>query len=413
MDAIVFDGVTKHYRIGRSAWPTLRDRMDYLILKGKSLLLHKRNASSQDCEFNALRDVTFTIGKGESIAIIGPNGAGKSTILKLLAGVTKPNSGTIDIKGRVAAMIELGAGLHPELTGRENIYLYGAIMGMKRAQVEDDIDKIIEFSELRDFIDTPLKRYSSGMQARLGFSVTAHIDADILLVDEVLSVGDIGFQFKCADKLQEYRNKGVTIIFVSHNLEAVRKICQRTILLNKGSIEKDGLTDECIRDYYRLMAEDKADTYQKNINDGKESVGGAKIKEIELFNENGKPMRSFKSGEKATLRVTIECFDDLKSPRVGFFIRTPDRNVIFDTNSSLLGRQINMIDKGTTLVAEFEFKINLLKGTYSIGNHFEHHRRGGFYDYWDPAVIFNVTEEYSHYGIVDLSPGISLSEIKE
>lgn len=412
MNAIVFDGVTKHYRIGGSAWPTFRDRLDYLILKGKNLLLHKRNVSSQDHEFNALKDATFTIRKGESIAIIGPNGAGKSTILKLLAGVTKPNSGKIDINGRVAAMIELGAGLHPELTGRENIYLYGAIMGMKRAQVDDNIDKIIEFSELEDFIDTPLKRYSSGMQARLGFSVTAHIDADILLVDEVLSVGDMRFQFKCADKLAEYRKKGITIVFVSHNLESVSKLCQRTILLDRGQIEKDGSTDECIRDYYKLMGEDRVRRFQKENPTEKELKTQAKIRKIELFNEAGETTRNLQAGDRAVLRLEIECFEDLPNPHIGFIIKTLERTNIFDTNNALLGYDLGNLKANTKFITEFRFKVNLLKGTYTIGTHFEFERLGsGYYDWVDPAITFKVNENYSHHGIVDLSPEFKVLEI--
>ncbi len=326
-----------------------------------------------------------------------------------MASVTKPTSGKVNIQGRVAAMIELGAGLHPELTGRENIYLYGAIMGMKRRYVESNIDKIIEFSELEDFIDTPLKRYSTGMQARLGFSVTAHIDADILLVDEVLSVGDMRFQFKCADKLTEYQKKGITIIFVSHNLESVRKLCKRTILLDKGQVVKDGQTDDSIRDYYRLIAEDRV-MHSQSYNEKRGEVKQqAKIQRIELFNEEGEPSRNFKSGEKAILRLEIECFNDLPNPRIGFFIRGLDRNVIFDTNSALLQHDMGTVKRGTILVAEFNLKMNLLKGAYTMGNHVEHGRGGDFYDYVDPSITFTVNENYSHYGVVDISPVFKLS----
>ncbi|MBL7086315.1 MAG: ABC transporter ATP-binding protein [Candidatus Cloacimonetes bacterium] len=403
MNAISFQNVTKQYRIGKSVWPTLRDRFDYLLNRTKNIFV-KKSVEEYDSIFLAIDDVSFDLEKGGSLGIIGPNGAGKSTILKLLAGVTKPTSGEIQTKGKVAAMIELGAGLHPELTGRENIYLYGAIMGMDRDYVESNIRNIIDFAELEHFIDTPLKRYSSGMQARLGFAVTAHIDADILLIDEVLSVGDIRFQFKCAHKLAEYQEMGITIIFVSHNLESVRKLCNRTILLNNGHIERDGPTDECIREYYTLMAEDRVRTSGTDNKINEEVERRAKIQRIELLNEKGEPSRDFISGEKAVLRLEIECFDDLPNPRIGFFIRTTDRNVILDTNSALLQHEIGMVNRGTILIAEFKLKMNLLRGTYSIGNHVEYGRGGSYYDYVDPSVTFTVNENYSHYGVVDISP---------
>jgi len=409
MNAISFQNVTKQYRIGKSVWPTLRDRFDHFLNHTKNYFI-KSSIEEYDSTFLALNDVSFDLEKGGSLGIIGPNGAGKSTILKLLAEVTKPTSGEIHTKGRIAAMIELGAGLHQELTGRENIYLYGAIMGMERDYVKSNIRNIIDFAELEHFIDTPLKRYSSGMQARLGFSVTSHIDADILLIDEVLSVGDIRFQAKCADKLAEYQKKGITIIFVSHNLESVRKICNRTILLNNGNIERDGPTENCIRNYYEIVAEDRIKFSQSRRKKNIEVKQKAKIQQIELHNEKGEPLKDFRTGEKAKLRLEIECFDDLENPRIGFFIRTPDRNVIFDTNSELLKHKMEMVKRGTILIAEFNFKMNLLKGSYSIGNHIEYGKAGKYYDYVDPSITFTVHENYSHYGVVDISPLFKLSK---
>ena len=404
MNAISFQNVTKQYRIGKSVWPTLRDRFDYLLNRTKNIFI-TTSIEEHDSTFTALDDVSFDLEKGGTLGIIGPNGAGKSTILKLLAGVTKPTAGEIHTKGRVAAMIELGAGLHPELTGRENIYLYGAIMGMKQDYVESNINKIIEFSELEHFIDTPLKRYSSGMQARLGFAVTAHIDAEILLIDEVLSVGDLRFQFKCADKLVEYQKKSITIIFVSHNLESIRKLCNRTILLNNGHIERDGPTDECIREYYTLMAEDRVKTFGTDNKINEEVERGAKIQRIELLNKKGEPSRNFRSGEKAKLRLEIECFNDLSNPHIGFIIKTAERTNIFDTNNALLGYELGDLKANTKLVSEYGFTVNLLKGTYTIVNHFEYEKLGsGYYDWVEPAITFKVSEDYSHHGIVDLSP---------
>jgi len=358
-----------------------------------------------DSTFLALDDVSFDLEKGETLGIIGPNGAGKSTILKLLAGVTKPTTGEIYTEGRVAAMIELGAGLHPELTGRENIFLYGAIMGMERSYVQSNIRNIIEFAELEHFIDTPLKRYSSGMQARLGFAVTAHVNADILLIDEVLSVGDWLFQSKCASKLAEYQEKGITIIFISHNLDSVKKLCNRTILLNNGSIEKDDQTSDCIAEYYSLMSLDRlrgsSDGYIKNKTVERE----AKIQRIELFNKRGELTRNFRSGEEARLHLEIECYNDLPNPHIDFTIREMNGTMIFDTNNALLGCDLGNLRANTKLVVDYIFRMNLLKGTYTVGNHLEYEKAGsGYYDWVDPAITFKVTEDYSHDGIVHLQP---------
>jgi lipopolysaccharide transport system ATP-binding protein len=205
-------------------------------------------------EFWAVKDVSFQLKYGEAIGIIGPNGAGKTTILKLLSGILLPTKGTYKVNGRISALIEVGAGFHPDLTGKENIFLNGAILGMTREQINKKYEAIVEFSELAEFIDTPVKRYSSGMYARLGFSVAAHVDPQILLIDEVLSVGDISFQQKCLNKMQEIIINGTTIIFISHNIPAVIKLCPKTILLDRGSIHQFGKRKMC-RHYYNITSQ--------------------------------------------------------------------------------------------------------------------------------------------------------------
>lgn len=201
-------------------------------------------------EFWALRDVSFEVRRGEALGIIGQNGAGKSTILKLLSSITVPSSGEITINGRLAALIEVGSGFHPELTGRENVYLSGSILGMRRAETTRKLDNIIDFAGIRQFIDTPVKRYSSGMFVRLGFSIAAHLDPDILLLDEVLAVGDAAFQFKCLNRVAELRDSGKTIVFISHDLSAVERLCERVLLLERGQIVADGSPAEVI-DLYK------------------------------------------------------------------------------------------------------------------------------------------------------------------
>lgn len=194
-------------------------------------------------KFTALKDISFEIKTGECVGIIGPNGSGKSTILKLIAGVMTPSSGTVAVKGKISPLIELGAGIHPELTGRENIYLNGAILGLKRKQIEDNLQSIINFSEISEFIDQPVKHYSSGMYMRLAFSIAIHVDPEILIVDEILAVGDADFQAKCFSKMEEFKKRGVTIIFVSHSLTQIQSFCTRAIYINHHTIQIDGKPD--------------------------------------------------------------------------------------------------------------------------------------------------------------------------
>lgn len=202
----------------------------------------------------ALKNVSFSVERGETLGIIGKNGAGKSTILKLISKITYPDSGEIEVRGRIGAFIELGAGLHHELTGRENIYLYGAILGMKRREIKERFDEMVEFAEIKRFLDIPIKKYSSGMYSRLGFSVCAFCNPDILLVDEVLAVGDVNFQKKCLDKMRSFA-KEKSIVFVSHDLTAIKNICKRVIYLEKGKIKKIGLPDPVIKDYLKEARE--------------------------------------------------------------------------------------------------------------------------------------------------------------
>jgi lipopolysaccharide transport system ATP-binding protein len=234
------DRVSKRYRVRHKREPAAE----------RSSLLHKlRNLSPRPDEFWAVRDVSFEVTRGETLGIIGHNGAGKSTILKLLSNVTTPTSGEITISGRLSALIEVGSGFHQELTGRENIYLSGSILGMRRREITAKLERIIDFSGVRDFIDTPVKHYSSGMYLRLGFSIAAHLEPDILLLDEVLAVGDAAYQVKCLDRINELHRQGRTIVFISHDLGAVERLCGRVILLNHGQLVATGPAREVIAQY--------------------------------------------------------------------------------------------------------------------------------------------------------------------
>ena len=238
--AIQFEGVSKRFQLREGT--TLREFLP-AIFKGQGW----------SEPFHALKDVTFSIARGETVGLIGRNGSGKSTILKLIAGVMAPTTGDVQIHGRVSPLIELGAGFHPDLTGGENIILNGSILGMSGKEVRERFDDIIAFAELRDFIDTPVKRYSSGMYMRLGFSVAVHSDPGVLLVDEVLSVGDAAFQEKCLAKMHEFKSQGVTIVVVSHSMELVEKFCERAMLIDGGHLVDEGAPQVVIPRYLEMV----------------------------------------------------------------------------------------------------------------------------------------------------------------
>ncbi|MEF2886028.1 ABC transporter ATP-binding protein, partial [Gemmiger sp.] len=256
--------VKKQYRLGQIGGGTLRGDLQswWARKRGKEdpNTLIGTDQRLIGTTFMALNGVSFTVNKGEAVGIIGSNGAGKSTLLKLLTHVTAPTEGDIDLYGRVASMLEVGTGFHPEMTGRENVYLNGAILGMTRAEIDAKMDEIIEFSEVRDFIDTPVKRYSSGMFVKLAFSVAAHLDSEIMIMDEVLAVGDMKFQKKCLTKMRQAAQRdGKTVLYVSHNMATIRDLCDRCIVLDKGKVVFDGEVDEGISIY--LATKSKATNY--------------------------------------------------------------------------------------------------------------------------------------------------------
>jgi lipopolysaccharide transport system ATP-binding protein len=244
--AVVVEGLGKRYRLGqRESYKTIREALSRIPGRDVTRKGHFR----EDREFWALKDISFSVGHGEVIGIIGHNGAGKSTLLKLLARVTAPTEGRAIIEGRVSALLEVGTGFQPELTGRENVFLNGSILGMRQSEIRSRFDEIVEFAEIERFLDTPIKRYSSGMQVRLAFAVAAFLEPDILIVDEVLAVGDVAFQRKCLGKLGAGAMTGRTVLFVSHNMSAIRTLCPRSILIDHGRIAFDGLTELAVERY--------------------------------------------------------------------------------------------------------------------------------------------------------------------
>ncbi|MCE5314988.1 MAG: ABC transporter ATP-binding protein [Armatimonadota bacterium] len=268
-------------------------------------------------DFWALKDVNFDVEQGEAIGVIGHNGAGKSTMLKLLTRIMQPTSGHIRTRGRVSALIEVGAGFHPEMTGRENIYLNGSILGMTRREIDQKFDEIVAFAELERFIDTPVKRYSSGMYARLGFAVAAHVDPEILIVDEVLSVGDAAFQEKCSQRMQELRDSEKTIVFVSHNMGAVSSLCDRVVVINRGQIHSISAPQEAVKTYGELLILER-DRSRKIAGDSSAAARPGvpmHITGLDILNDTGEWL--IRSGDPLKLRINYSVSDKVMAPRLG------------------------------------------------------------------------------------------------
>jgi lipopolysaccharide transport system ATP-binding protein len=284
----------------------------------KELLVAGRRSRGTDIW--ALRDVSASIAPGEAVGLIGRNGSGKTTLLRLVAGIIKPTSGTVTVEGRVGSLLELGAGFHPEFTGRENVYLNGAILGLKRDEIRRHMEEIVAFAELERFIDVPVRTYSAGMYMRLGFAIAAHLDVDVLLLDEVFAVGDEEFQRKCFGKIFEFKQRGGTIVFVSHDAAAVDRLCSRAVLLRKGEVAFDGPTREAITQYHRQLAEQR-DPDERAAGLSEYGTGEARIAACRLVGPGGEERRQFLPGEPLTMQVRIDSAADVPAPRLSWELR--------------------------------------------------------------------------------------------
>ncbi|WP_153504558.1 ABC transporter ATP-binding protein [Cumulibacter manganitolerans] len=326
--AISIRGVSKKFRVFTDRKTNLKE------------LFTDRKRSNRTEEFWALRDISFDIPKGKTFGLIGHNGSGKSTLLKLIAGIHRPSSGEITSAGRISAMLELGAGFHPELSGRENIYLNGSILGLTRKQINEAMDKIIDFSGLREFIDTPVKVYSSGMFVRLGFAIAVNLEPEILVIDEVIAVGDEEFQRKCFDHLYELRRKGVTIILVSHSLGLMAELCDEVAWLDHGVLQGVGkardLTDAYLESVNKREAESAGESneYHDQVADaGRRSTGEIHVTGVEFLGRAGEPAGFLSTGERATIRVRYEAASALEMAAFGISIDHESGFHITDMNS--------------------------------------------------------------------------------
>lgn len=328
-----------------------------------------RHNSSAHEKFWVLKDVSFTVPAGKTVGLIGPNGAGKSTILKLVSRIIEPTSGHIEINGRVGALLELGAGFHPDLTGRENVYLNGSILGLGRREINRQFESIVEFAELARFIDMPVRNYSSGMLMRLGFSVATSFHPDVLLIDEVLAVGDQTFQAKCLQHIAQIREQGTSILFVSHSLDMVRRLCHQAIWLDEGQVQSIGPADEVIIDYLsqvqkdtntRLLAEEDA-TSQGN----RWGSGEAVITRVEFLDEIGHVQRVFQAGDKFVARIHYRTNQPVRMPTFGVAIYREDGTHVNGPNTVQSGYEILVIDGEGSVDYNIE-SLPLLPGRYEF-----------------------------------------------
>ena len=331
-------------------------------------ILHMRRPLSKE-RYWALSDVSFDVEQGAMLGIIGPNGAGKSTIMKLVSRIIEPTSGQIEIAGRVRALLELGAGFHLELTGRENIYLSGSILGMSRSEVNKQLDAIIAFAELEQFIDIPVKHYSSGMFVRLGFSVAVHTRPDILLIDEVLAVGDAAFQQRCLEKIAEFRRSDCTIVYVSHDLQSVERLCSQVIWLNHGLIQQVGDPSRVISGYRAFFEEQLAEKLAQDNSGEIVSPSEAKelrIQHVSMVDTEGKPRWTFRTGEPVLVRIEYECQGRVEEPVFGILLHRSDGLYVSSTNTyNVDPLEFGPIDGRGTLTAEIH-ELNLHAGEYLL-----------------------------------------------
>jgi ABC-type polysaccharide/polyol phosphate transport system ATPase subunit len=372
---IQIESLWKKFRRGERH-DSIRDLVPAMVKR----MLHRASPTQElrEDDFWALQDVTFSVKRGEAVGIIGHNGAGKSTLLKILTRLLRPTRGTYTTTGRIGALIEVTAGFHQDLTGRENIFLNGAIIGMRKADIARRFDAIVEFSGIGEFIDTPVKRYSSGMNARLGFSIAAHLDPEILIVDEVLSVGDYTFQGKCIRWMQEILNNGTTVVFVSHNMDAVLSLCNSAVLLDHGKVAANGELTSVIAQYYE--------------NGGRwmpELIPQSRVSTVEFSSSLGDTF-VIEPGQRVTFSHVVAAQEQATlSP--GFFIRRGDRIVTDTTYARVLGRPL-VVQTGATATIVWSLAFNFPAGVYEVGYHLAD-IEGGYHEYRVRACIVTVADD--------------------
>ena len=397
--AIALENVSKTYRLWgrRSQFATL-----------KSALLKRDLKMSAEGTVPALKDVSFAVDRGESFGVIGRNGSGKSTLLKIISGILKPTSGRITVNGRIAALIELGAGFHPEITGRENIYINGIMLGLTRREIDQRFDRIVEFAGIGEFLDQPVKTYSSGMYVRLGFAVAVHVDPDILLIDEVLAVGDEEFSARCIAKIQEMKYRGVTLVFVTHQLDQVRNLCDRAVWLDHGLVEAIGDPMRVVDAYLQEVSgapepavseAEGSPAPEKSDASDEERWGSGEIllKRVAITDNHGRDLVAIGAGTPVTIDMDVEVRVPQDDFVFGIGIYHADGACVYGTNTDLEGHAPQMLE-GTARVRFAMPSLDLVAGTYRI-DAAVHTRNGRAFDYRRNVIRFVVGSRVHDIGV--------------
>jgi lipopolysaccharide transport system ATP-binding protein len=380
--------LSKKYKLGEwQKYFTLRDTLVGISKLPFNIFRKKENKGLSKGEFWALKNISFKVSQGEAIGIIGPNGAGKSTLLKILSRITPPTNGDAILRGRVGSLLEVGTGFHQELTGRENIYLNGAILGMNRREINKKFNEIVEFSGVERFLDMPMKHYSTGMYMRLAFAVAAHLDPEILIVDEVLAVGDAEFQEKCLQKMDSIsKEEKRTIIFVSHNMEAVQKLCSRAILIDKGKMVKDGNVNSVIDIYLKRSQQVSKISFSKRKD--RWGTGQVKVINVNFKDAKGENIQNLKCGEDVEIDVGFKYFDKMVK-KIDFVIEINsfyDQNKIVRIDNKILRKEIGVKDNPVKIKLH---EIPILPGRYQFSISVLG-KEGEMYDCFPEAGLFNI-----------------------
>jgi lipopolysaccharide transport system ATP-binding protein len=410
MDAVVVEDLSKRYRIYAKRWHRL---CDWLGLGGSRTWSEERWA---------LRGIGFKVSSGESVGIVGQNGAGKSTLLKILTGTTQASEGRFAIGGSVAALLELGMGFHPEFSGRQNAIMGLQLLGRVGSEIPERLEEIERFSELGSYLDQPIRTFSSGMYVRLAFSVATSIRPDVLIVDEALAVGDAYFQHKSMRRIRDFREQGTTLLFVSHDPFAVKTLCDRALLLDRGLLIRDGPSDAVLDYYNAMIAKKERDAEIRQIEaEGGRTItrsgdGRARILFVDMLDGTGAPSRAFRIGERIRVVCRIEFRETIPDPTVGFLIRDRLGNDVFGTNTYHLGSSPGRVSDGEILEIVFETVLNLGCGNYSLTGavHAGDSHLDSNFDWWDRALVFQIIpgDSFRFVGTASLPVRANVSRLK-
>jgi len=390
--AVVVDGVTETFRLFHERPGGLKERLYRL-----------RGASYTD--FNAVEDVSFQIDHGESVAVIGHNGSGKSTLLKLLARILPPDEGTVFTNGRVASLLELGAGFHGDLTGRENIYLNGAILGLSRTEIAERFDEIVDFAGIRPLLDTAVRTYSSGLYVRLGFAIAVTVDPDILLVDEVLAVGDAEFQDRSLERMQAFRDAGKTFVLVSHDLDAVREMCDRSLVMEHGRVVFDGPVAEGVELYRQRVASAAAPPGPR-----RRDARRVRVEEVVLLGPDGQAAEEVAPSTQLVARVRLRAVDNVDVCSVGLIVTRGDGTHLYELHTTWQGVGVGPLVPDQEAVVDMRFTAHLLAGHYAITVSVTDEAGREAWAVQPDAARFSVSPAPGGAGLVDLAASTSVSE---